>query len=77
VVDHAAADMADHDAVLIAAYPAGDSLLVDDVVTDTCPVEDLAAEVRARIEDPLEAGAQLVVPARYNGAARVFDDEVI
>jgi hypothetical protein len=77
VVDHAAADVADHDAVLIATDAAGDSLLVHDVLADTCTMDDLAAELWARVEDTFEVSAQLSVSACDDSAARVFDDTVI
>lgn len=76
MVDHAAADVADHDAVLIAADAAGDSFFVHDVLADTCAMDDLAVQPWTCVEDPFEVSAQLFMAARNNGSASVLDDTV-
>jgi hypothetical protein len=76
VVDHTVSDVADHDAMLIAADAAGDSLLIYDVLADTCAMDDLAAEVWTCVKDVFEASTKLFLAACNNGAARVLDETV-
>jgi hypothetical protein len=76
VVDHTTADVTHDGAVLVAADPAGDSLLVHDVVTDLRPVNDLAVEAGALIEYPAEVRAQIPVALCEDRASRVFDHAV-
>jgi hypothetical protein len=76
VVDETAPDVADDDAVLVAADTAGDVLLVHDVVTDLRPVNDLAVEAGAAIEDPAEVRAEILMAACEDRASRVFDHTV-
>jgi hypothetical protein len=50
VIDHAAADVADHDAVLLPAAATGDALLVHDVFADACAVDDFTVEIRVFVK---------------------------
>jgi hypothetical protein len=77
VVDYTVPDVANHDAVLIAAHTAGDALLVHDVLADASAMDDFTVELRARVEDTFEASAEFFMTVCDDGAARVFDDTVV
>lgn len=73
VVDHATADVTNHDTVLLAHVAAGDVLLVHDIFTDACLVENFTVELWVLLEDlPNVRGG--CVAACHKVASRVFDD---
>jgi len=76
VIDHAAADVADHDAVLLPAAATDDALLVHDLFDDACAVDDFTVEIRVFVEDASEVRADGCVSSCNDGAACVFDDAV-
>jgi hypothetical protein len=54
VIDEPAFDVTDHDAALVASIPAGDVLLIHDVLADSRTVKDLTVELRVLPEDRRE-----------------------
>jgi hypothetical protein len=76
VIDRATADVANHDAVLLAAIAAGDVLLVHDVFADPRAVNDFAVKLRVFVENACEASAEGCMASRHESASRVLDDAV-
>jgi hypothetical protein len=76
VIDHTTADVADHDAVLLATIAAGDVFLVHDVFADPRAVNDLAVKLRILVEDASEASANVCMPSCHDHASRVLHDAI-
>ena len=76
VIDHATADVVDHNAVLLAAIAAGDVLLVHNVFADPRAVQDFAMELRVLAEDASEVSAEVSMPSCEDDASRVLHDAV-
>ena len=76
VVDHAAADVAHDDAVLVAADTTGDALLVHDVFTNSHSVNDLTVKAGTSVEYQAEVRTQSLVPPSEHAAPGVFDHAV-
>ncbi len=76
MIDHTAADVANHDAVLLGAVAAGDVLLVHHVFADPRAVNDFAVKLRIFVEDAPETSADGCLAACHKRASRVFDDAV-
>ena len=76
VIDRATADVANHDAVLLAAIAAGDVLLVHDVFADPRAVNDFAVKLRVFVENACEASAEGCMASCHESASRVLDDAV-
>ena len=70
------ADMAHHDAVLLATVSASDAFLVRDVITDARAMNDLAAKLRILVEQASEPSAELCVPSRQDDTASILHDAV-
>ena len=68
VIDHATADVANHDAVLLAAIATGDALLVNDVFADPRAVNDFAVELRIFVEDASEVSAEACMASCHESA---------
>ena len=76
MIDHPIADVADHDAVLLAPIAAGDVFLVHDVLADPRTVNDFAVKLRVFVEDGSEPNAEVSMPSCQDVASRVLDDAV-
>jgi len=77
MIDYATTDVANHHAVLLTAVKAAsDSFLVDHVVADPHPVDDLAVQVRALIEDVPEANAEFCMTPCHHSPSPVLDNTV-
>jgi hypothetical protein len=76
VVDDATADVADHNAVLVATDTTRDLLLVHNVVTNARCVKDLTVEAGTFVEYSTEVRAEILMALRENRASRIFDHTV-
>jgi hypothetical protein len=63
MIDHAIADVAHHDAVLLAAIAAGDVFLVHDVFADPRAMSDFTVKLRVFGKDASEMSAEVCMPS--------------